>query len=270
MADLMPFKTGIPGQVVHLIADRLRLKIPHLQQDSGYGPFLQAQLQAQAGIQAVGLNILAQSLTIQFHPETISVAALLKLLHEIGDLEISGDGNPAWTNLTRAFDLEPEQVGDKAQEFGSYLVGGQVGYLVGGMAGAAVAGATLGPTGLVVGTQLGRFVGGVVGGRVGLEAMQTLKQTGFDWQKLVTPRTQIPQSLEIRTSGNAGEVAGEITGGLVGGTLFGPTGEIVGQLMGTMVGGQMAEALGLTAEIQAGHLVAWNPAATITSSTSKN
>lgn len=231
----------LSAELVHLTPDRLRLKIPHLRQDPGYGTFIKTQLQAQAGITQIRLNLTAQSLTIHWNPQVISLPQLLADLETLGDLEIFGQGQQGWTNLTRAFSLEPEQVSEKTEMMGSFIVGGQVGDIVGGLTGAAVGGATLGPGGVLLGTQVGTFVGGVVGARVAVEAVQTLKQTGQ--AKIVTPETKkkVAQSLEIRTSAKAGEVAGEITGGLVGGALFGPAGELVGQMMGNMVGGQIGE-----------------------------
>ncbi|AFY62652.1 hypothetical protein [Synechococcus sp. PCC 6312] len=233
----------IQAELVHLTPDRLRLKIPHLRQDPGYGTYLQQHLQAQTGITEVRLNSTAQSLTLHWNPQVISLPQLLTQLQAIGDLEVIGQGNHGITNLTRAFALEPEQVSDKAQDIGSFIVGGQVGDVVGGIAGAAVGGATIGPAGVVLGTQVGTFVGGVIGARVCVESMQTLKEHAFDLQTLCLDKTKekVTQSLEIRTSSKAGEVAGEITGGLVGGALLGPPGEIIGQMMGNMVGGQIAE-----------------------------
>lgn len=234
---------AITAELVHLTPDRLRLKIPHLRQDPDYGTFLQTQLQALTGITQIHLNLTAQSLTIHWNPQILSLPHLLNDLQTLGDLEVMGQGYQGWTNLTRAFALEPEQVTDQAQNIGSFIVGGQVGDVVGGLAGAAVGGATLGPAGVIVGTQVGTFVGGVVGARICVEALQTLKENPSDIQKICLEKTEekVAQSLEIRTSGKAGEVAGEITGGLVGGALFGPAGELVGQLMGNMVGGQIGE-----------------------------
>ncbi len=244
----------IAGILIHLTATRMRLKIPYLQQDPGYGDYLIEQLKSLPGIESIEINRLATSMRIHFQPTQITVPAILSHLHSNGDLDVMGQGNQGWTNLTRAFALEPEQVSEKAQDIGSFVVGGQVGDLLGGVTGAAVGGATLGPSGVVWGTQVGTFVGGVVGARISLEAFQALKQNNFDWQKLVAPTPDSPtvkppqqlekeleKCLEIRTSGKAGEVAGEITGGLVGGSLFGPIGEMVGQLLGNMVGGQLAE-----------------------------
>ncbi|MDS3861626.1 hypothetical protein RIF25_12500 [Thermosynechococcaceae cyanobacterium BACA0444] len=233
----------IPAELVHLTKDRMRLKIPHLRQDPSYGEFLQTQLQTQAGICAIHLNLAAQSFTIHWNPQILCLQQLFSQLQTIGDLEVSGQGYQGWTNLTRAFALEPAQVSDQAQNIGSFIVGGQVGDVVGGLAGGAVGGATLGPAGVVVGTQVGTFVGGVVGARICVEALQTLKEHPSDLEKICLEKTEekVAQSLKIRTSSKAGEVTGEITGGLVGGALLGPPGEIIGQMMGNMVGGQIAE-----------------------------
>lgn len=233
----------IAAELVHLTPNRLRLKIPHLRQDPDYGKFLQSQFQTQTGITHIRLNLAAQSVAIQWNPQIVSLPQLLTYLQTIGDLEVMGKGHQGWTNLTRAFALEPEQVAEQTEMIGSFIVGGQVGDIVGGMAGAAVGGATLGPGGVLLGTQVGTFVGGVVGARVAVETVHTLKVTGLSLEKIATPETEkkVAQSLEIRSSSKAGEAAGEITGGLVGEALFGPVGELVGQMMGNMVGGQVGE-----------------------------
>lgn len=238
------------AELVHLTSDRLRLRLPLLKKDPDYGRYLQDYLKPIPGITDVRLNLQAASITINYSLDLITPLQILAFIERWGDVQIIGQGHKGLENLTRAFELEPEDVGGKLKQMGGFVVGGQIGDVVGGVVGGTAGGVFMGPAGMLMGAQLGTFVGGVVGGRLGIEAMEQISQLSFKDLPNPTPaqttedarkEAEIAKALEIRSGSKMGEAVGEIAGGMAGQTFFGPPGEAVGRVLGEMLGGQLGE-----------------------------
>ncbi|MDG2991444.1 hypothetical protein L3556_10955 [Candidatus Synechococcus calcipolaris G9] len=241
------------AELVHLTRDRLRLRLPLLKKDPDYGRYLQDYLKPIPGITEVRLNLQAASLSIHYALDLITPLQILALIERWGDVQIIGQGHKGLENLTRAFELEPQEVGGKLKQMGGFVVGGQIGDVVGGVVGGTAGGVFMGPAGMLMGAQVGTFVGGVIGGRLGIEAMEQISQLTFqDMQDAPGPKTaltpeeirreaEIAKALEIRSGAKMGEVVGELAGGIAGQTVLGPPGEAVGRVLGEMLGGQIGE-----------------------------
>ncbi|MCH9054586.1 hypothetical protein L5220_01375 [Synechococcus sp. PCC 6716] len=230
------------AEVMHLTGDRLRLRIQELKRDPAFRDSLVAYLHTLEGIRAVHCNPLAASVTLEYQLEQITPLQLLAAIQLWGDVQIVGQGNKGLRNLTRAFALEPEEVGHKATAMGGFVVGGYLGDMVGGMVGATAGGVFMGPAGAVMGVQVGTFVGGVIGARLGMSTTEQISQLQFTSFEQ-TPQ-QVAKALEVRTGDKIGETAGEIAGGLAGQVVMGPVGETVGRVLGSMIGSQVGEDLG--------------------------
>ncbi|MDM7327235.1 MAG: hypothetical protein P3X23_009005 [Thermosynechococcus sp. Uc] len=124
---------------MHLTDDRLQLRIPELKTDAAFRDSLSAYLKTLQGIKSVHVNFLAASISLEYHIEQIRPLQLLAAIHSWGNLQMIGQGNKGLQNLTRAFDLEPEEVGNKLTSMGSY-----VGDFLGGMVGGIAAGLFIG------------------------------------------------------------------------------------------------------------------------------
>ncbi|QEQ00988.1 hypothetical protein RHP47_06110 [Thermosynechococcus sp. QKsg1] len=235
-------ETAPIAEVMHLTGDRLRLRIQELKTDAAFRDSLSAYLKTRQGIKSVHVNPLAASITIEYHLEQITPLQLLAAIQFWGDVQIIGQGNKGLQNLTRAFDLEPEEVGNKLTSMGGFLMGGYVGDILGGMVGGTAGGLFMGPAGAVMGVQVGTFVGGVIGARLGMEATEQITQLQFT--ALEETPERVAKVLEIRTGDKIGGTAGEIAGGLAGQVVLGPVGETVGRVVGNMVGAQLGEDLG--------------------------
>ncbi|XFA73332.1 hypothetical protein RYO59_001576 [Thermosynechococcaceae cyanobacterium Okahandja] len=229
------------AEVMHLTGDRLRLRLQELKTDQGFRNSLVAYLHTLEGVTGVRCNPLAASITIEYRLEQITPLQLLAALQLWGDVQIIGQGNKGLQNLTRAFALEPEEVGHKATAMGGFVVGGYVGDVLGGMVGATAGGLFMGPAGAVMGVQVGTFVGGVIGARLGMSATEQISQLQFTSLEQVPQ--QVTQALEVRSGDKIGEAAGEIAGGLAGQVVMGPVGETVGRVVGSMIGSQVGEDL---------------------------
>ncbi len=222
------------AEVMHLTGDRVRLRIQEIKRDAGFRESLVAYLHTLEGVTVVRCNPLAASITIEYRLEQITPLQLLAALQLWGDVQIIGQGNKGLQNLTRAFALEPEEVGHKATAMGGFVV-------VGGMVGATTGGLFMGPAGAVMGVQVGTFVGGVIGARLGMSATEQISQLQFTSFEQ-TPQ-EVTKALEVRSGDKLGEVAGEIAGGLAGQVVMGPVGETVGRVVGGMIGSQVGEDL---------------------------
>ncbi|BAC07562.1 HMA2 domain-containing protein [Thermosynechococcus vestitus] len=235
-------ETAPIAELVHVTGDRLRLRIQELKTDVGFRDSLTAYLKTLRGIQSVHVNPLAASITIEYHREQITPLQLLAAIQFWGEVQIIGQGNRGLQNLTRAFDLEPEEVGNKLTAMGGFLMGGYLGDILGGMVGGTAGGLLMGPGGAVMGVQVGTFVGGVIGARLGMEATEQMIQLQFT--ALEETPERIAKALEIHSGDKIGGAAGELAGGLAGQVVLGPVGETLGRVVGNMVGSQLGEDLG--------------------------
>ena len=142
--------------------------------------------------------------------------------------------------------IDPREV---AGGFAGLTAGEAAGTAVGGAAGAVVAG----PPGAVVGAQVGAFTAGMLGLKLGVEAVQDLKEAGEARKELAAseqpsqpPRGHRSRLLGTRVKDRFGEIVGLTSGATVGLVVAGPVGGLVGAVVGETVGGRVKGGRGKT------------------------
>lgn len=137
---------------------------------------------------------------------------------------------------------------DPRELAGGYVgltAGEVIGGAVGGTAGAVVAG----PAGAVVGAEVGAFTAGMLGLKLGMDAVQDLREAQGDTPVLgrdgsargVTIR--YAKVLRGKAKGRVGEIVGLTSGATVGLVIAGPAGGLVGAVVGESLGGRLKETL---------------------------
>ncbi len=137
--------------------------------------------------------------------------------------------------------VDPREV---AGGFVGLTAGEMIGSAVGGAAGAAVAG----PPGALVGAEVGAFTAGMLGLKMGMDAVQDLKDT------LATGATgpNSPAAPGVSGAGRAlgrsvqarsSEIVGLTSGATIGLVMAGPAGGMVGAVVGETVGARLKAGL---------------------------
>ncbi|MCB0203632.1 MAG: hypothetical protein H6649_13680 [Caldilineae bacterium] len=134
--------------------------------------------------------------------------------------------------------VDPREV---AGGFAGLTAGEAAGGAVGGVAGASVAG----PPGAVVGAQVGAFTAGMLGLKLGVEAVQDIKEAAEDRKQAAASESSEPPSghrsrlLSTKVKDRVGEIVGLTSGATVGVVVAGPIGGLVGAVVGETIGGRV-------------------------------
>lgn len=138
--------------------------------------------------------------------------------------------------------VDPHEV---AGGFVGLTAGEVIGGAVGGAAGAAVAG----PPGAIVGAEVGAFTAGMLGLKLGMDAVQDLKDASAapPPANLLAPSDRagrkIGATLGRKLQGRTGEIVGLTSGATIGLVVAGPAGGLVGAVVGETVGGRVTQGL---------------------------
>ena len=154
--------------------------------------------------------------------------------------QAAGDVKLALRQIRQAVD--PREV---AGGFVGLTAGEVIGGAVGGAAGAVVAG----PPGAVVGAEVGAFTAGMLGLKLGMEAVQDLKEAAAAPQPARQQRPTSPAEAGVgavvgrKMQGRSGEIVGLTSGAAVGRVVAGPAGGLVGAVVGETLGGRIKQGL---------------------------
>jgi len=169
---------------------------------------------------------------------------VLALSRTMGQIErasqAASDAKVVWRQMRQAVD--PREV---AGGFVGLTAGEVIGGAVGGAAGAAVAG----PPGAIVGAEVGAFTAGMLGLKLGMDAVQDLKESsvahppaGAD--QAATPDADLAgRTLSHKMQARSSEIVGLTSGATIGLVMAGPAGGMVGAVVGETLGARLKAGL---------------------------
>ncbi|HNS03934.1 MAG TPA: hypothetical protein PKM78_16320 [Anaerolineae bacterium] len=135
------------------------------------------------------------------------------------------------------------------REVAGGFVGLTAGEVIGGAVGGAAGGVLGGPPGAVVGAEVGAFTVGMLGLKLGMDAVQDLKDANAAQPPAdpVQPADSAEQTMGAKLSrnlsGRTGEIVGLTSGATIGLTVAGPAGGLIGAVVGETVGGRITQGL---------------------------
>lgn len=136
-----------------------------------------------------------------------------------------------------------------AREVAGGFVGLTAGEAIGGAVGGAAGAAVAGPPGAIVGAEVGAFTAGMLGLKLGMDAVQDLKDAGAASPpaNLSAPADgagrRIGATLGRKLQGRTGEIVGLTSGAAIGLVVAGPAGGLVGAVVGETVGARVTQGL---------------------------
>jgi copper chaperone CopZ len=150
------------GQIVHRSLGRVRIRIPRLRYDVGYGTELNQAVHGLQGIIEVRINSLASSIIISYKSDELTEQAILDCLG------VTIEETKKDPHSETPQDQAPESdLVEEAEELTAKVAGVSVGETIGEIIGETVGELLIGPVGMAIGAEVGATLGGEIGESIG-------------------------------------------------------------------------------------------------------